>query len=116
MVTAVMHARYALHLNCCYEPVFSYISRSTVIQNSSLPILLRSWSRLLVRTVIESMMAEVAHFNSVVQHITAASKNSNDFECIRCTGCSLHHQQIIDGIVRGLTRIYIPWWCRREIG
>jgi hypothetical protein len=48
MVSAVMHARHALHLKCCYEPVFSYISRSTVIQNSLSPILLRSWPRLLV--------------------------------------------------------------------
>jgi hypothetical protein len=53
-------------------------------------------------------MTEVAHLNSVKQHITAAIKNSNDFEWIRCTGCSLHHQQIIDGIVRDLMRFYIP--------
>jgi hypothetical protein len=63
-------------------------------------------------TLMESMMTEVAHLNSVAQHITAANKNSIDFEWIRCTGCSLHHQQIIDGIMRGLTRIYIPLWCR----
>jgi hypothetical protein len=60
-------------------------------------------------TIMESMMAEVAHLNSVGQHITAAIKNSIDFEWIRCTGCSLHQQQIMDDIVRGLTRIYIPW-------
>jgi hypothetical protein len=30
-----------------------------------------------------------------------------------CTGCSLHHQQIIDDIVSGLTRIYISWWCKQ---
>jgi hypothetical protein len=46
---------------------------------------------------------------SMEQHI----KNSIDFEWIRCTGCSLHHQQIEDGIVRGLTNICIPWWCKR---
>jgi hypothetical protein len=63
-------------------------------------------------TLMESIMAEVAHLISVKQHITAAIKNSIDFEWIRRTGCSLHHQQIIHGIVRGLTRIYIPWWCR----
>jgi hypothetical protein len=59
-------------------------------------------------TLMESVMVEVAHLNSVEQHITAAIKNSIDFEWIRCPGCSLHHQQIIGGIVRGLTRIYIP--------
>jgi arginine deiminase len=63
-------------------------------------------------TPLESMIAEVAHLNSLEQHITAAIKNSNDFERIRNTGCSLHHQQIIDDIVRGLTRIYIPWRCK----
>jgi hypothetical protein len=31
-----------------------------------------------------------------------------------CAGCSLHHQRIIDVIVRGLVRIYIPWWCRQK--
>jgi hypothetical protein len=62
-------------------------------------------------TLMESMMAEVAHLNSVEQHITAAIMNSIDFEWIRCTGCSLHHQKILDGIMRGLARIYIPWWC-----
>jgi hypothetical protein len=56
-------------------------------------------------------MAEVSRLNSVEQHILASIKNSIDFEWIRCTGCSLHHQQIIGGIVRGLMTIYIPWWC-----
>jgi hypothetical protein len=46
VVSAVMHA--ALHLKYCYEPISSYISRSTVIQNSLSPILLRSWLRLSV--------------------------------------------------------------------
>jgi hypothetical protein len=61
-------------------------------------------------------MAEMVHLNSVKQHITAAIKNSTDFEWIRYTLCSLHQQRIIAGIVRELTRIYVPWWCRREIG
>jgi hypothetical protein len=60
---------------------------------------------------MESMMTEVAHINLVEQYITAAIKNSTDFEWIRCTGCSLHYQQIVNGIATGLTRIYIPWWC-----
>jgi hypothetical protein len=50
-------------------------------------------------TLMVSMMAEVANLNSVKQHITAAIKNSIDSEWVRCTGCSLHHQQIIDGIL-----------------
>jgi hypothetical protein len=63
-------------------------------------------------TLMESVMVEVAHLNSAEQNIAAAIKNSIDFEWIRGTGCSLH-QQIVDGIVRGLKRIYIPWWCKR---
>jgi hypothetical protein len=47
-------------------------------------------------TVIESMMAEVAHLNSLEQLITSVIKSSIDFEWIRCTGSSLHRQQIID--------------------
>jgi hypothetical protein len=49
--------------------------------------------------------------NSVEQHITAAIKSTIDFEWIRCTDCSLYHQRIVDGIVTGVTRIYVPWWC-----
>jgi hypothetical protein len=60
-------------------------------------------------TLKESVMTEVAHLNSVEQHIAAAIKNSTGFEWIRCTGCSLHHQRILDGIVRGLAIIYIHW-------
>jgi hypothetical protein len=64
-------------------------------------------------TIMESVLAEVAHLNSVEQHITAAIKKSIDFEWIRCTSCTLHHQFIVDGIVTGLTRIYIPLWCKQ---
>jgi hypothetical protein len=64
-------------------------------------------------TLMESLMAEVAHLSSVEQHMTAAIKNTIYFEWIRCVGCSLHHQQVVNGIVTGLTRIYIPWWCKQ---
>jgi hypothetical protein len=43
-------------------------------------------------TSMEPMMTEVAHLNSVEQHITAAIKNNTEFEWIKCTGCSLHQQ------------------------
>jgi hypothetical protein len=35
-------------------------------------------------TLVESMMAQVAHMNSVEQHITAAIKNSLDCEWMWC--------------------------------
>jgi hypothetical protein len=58
---------------------------------------------------MESVMAEVAPLNLVEQHITAAIKNTTDFEWIGCTGCSLDHQQTVGGVVI----IYIPWWCKQ---
>jgi hypothetical protein len=61
--------------------------------------------------LMESMMTDAAQLNSLEHHIIAVIKNSIDFEWIRCTGCSSHSQQIMDGIVRGFTRIYICWWC-----
>jgi hypothetical protein len=54
----------------------------------------------------------MTHLNSGEQHFTAAIKIT-DFEWIRYSGCSLHHQRTIGGIVRGLARIYVPWWCKR---
>jgi hypothetical protein len=59
-------------------------------------------------TLLENMMAEVAHLSSVKQHITAAIKNTVDFDWIRSTGCSLHPQESIDNIVSGVTEISIP--------
>jgi hypothetical protein len=61
-------------------------------------------------TLMESVMTEMAHLNLVEQHITTAIENSTDFEWIRRTGCSFHHQRILDGIVRGLMRVYFPLW------
>jgi hypothetical protein len=59
-------------------------------------------------------MAEIVNLNLLEQHIIAAIKSSVDFEWIRYTSYSLPHQKIIvGGIVTGITRIYIPWWCKR---
>jgi hypothetical protein len=43
------------------------------------------------------MMAEVAQTHSV-EKITPAIKNTIDFGWIWSSGCSLHHQRIVDGI------------------
>jgi hypothetical protein len=67
-------------------------------------------------TLLENMMAEVAHLSSVEQRVTAAIKNCVDFDWIRSTGCSLHYQVLVDGIVSGVTKISIPWWCKQKIG
>jgi len=45
--------------------------------------------------------------------MTVSIKEIVDFEWIGSSGCSLHNQNIVDGIVRGITRIAIPWWCKR---
>jgi hypothetical protein len=85
--TAVMHAKHTfLHVFKEYsdtEQSLTYPSEKLVETVGAVVIL------------VESVMTEMAHLNSVEQHITAAIKNSTDFEWIRCTGCSLHHQQIL---------------------
>jgi len=63
-------------------------------------------------TVLEGMMAEVAHTYSVEEKITAAIKNAVDFGWIQSSGCSRHHQEIVYGITQSVTRISIPWWCK----
>jgi hypothetical protein len=62
-------------------------------------------------TVLNGMMAEVAHTYSFEEKITAAIKNIVDFGWIQSSGCSLHQHEI-DGNARNVTRIYIPWWCK----
>ena len=65
-------------------------------------------------TVLDGMMAEVAHTYSVEEKIRAAIENTVDFGWIQSSGCSLHHQEIVDGIARSATRISVPWWCKRR--
>ena len=61
-------------------------------------------------TVLDGVIAEVAHTHSFEEKITAAIKNIVDFGWIQSSGCSLHHQVIFDGIAQSVTRISIPWW------
>jgi hypothetical protein len=59
-------------------------------------------------------MAKVAaHMHSVEEKMTVAIKETIDFGWIRSSGCSLHGQRIVGGMVRGITRIDIPWWCKQ---
>jgi hypothetical protein len=57
-------------------------------------------------TVLEGMMAEVAQSYSVEEKITGAIKNTVDFGWIQPSGCSLRHQEIVDGI--GLFHVKSP--------
>ena len=50
--------------------------------------------------LLEGMMAEVGHTYSVGEKITADKKNTVDFGWIQSSGCSLHNQEIVDGIAR----------------
>jgi hypothetical protein len=59
-------------------------------------------------------MSMVAHFDSVELCVTDAIKKGVDFDWVRSAGCSLHYQGIEDGIVRGVTRIAISWWCKKK--
>jgi len=65
-------------------------------------------------TVLENVMSMVAHLESVELYVTDAIKKGVDFDWIRSAGCSLHYQGIEDGIVKGVTRISIPWWCKQK--
>jgi hypothetical protein len=50
-------------------------------------------------------MVERAYLNSLERHVTAAIKWSVEFAGLGL----LHHQGLMNGIVKGTTRIYIPW-------
>ena len=50
-------------------------------------------------TVLEGMILEVAHLDTVESCITATFNESVNFDWIRMTGCPLHHQRIEDEIV-----------------
>jgi hypothetical protein len=71
-------------------------------------------------TLMGSMMSVVAHFSSVEQHITAAIENSIYFEQIRYTGCSLHHQWTVVGIVKvfhdGVGEQMVDEWSNQAEG
>jgi hypothetical protein len=60
-------------------------------------------------TDMEGMMLD-----SVESCITDAIKESINFEWIRLTGYSVHYQRIENEIVRGVTRILTPWWCKQK--
>ena len=65
-------------------------------------------------TVLENVMSVMAHLESVELYVTDAIKKGVDFDWTRSAGCSLHYLGIEDGIVRGVTRISIPWWCKQK--
>ena len=65
-------------------------------------------------TVLENVMSTVAHLESVELYVTDGIKKGVDFDWIRSAGCSLHYQGIEDGIVRDVTRISVPWWCKQK--
>jgi len=60
------------------------------------------------------MISEVAHLDTVKCCTTSAIKESFSFYWNMLTGCPLHHQRIEDEIVRSVTRISIPWWCKQK--
>ena len=61
-------------------------------------------------TILEVMISEVAHLDTVKCCITSVLKESVSFDWIRLTSCPLQHQRIEDEIVRSVTRTSIPWW------
>jgi len=65
-------------------------------------------------TILEGLILEVAHLDTVKSCITSAIKESISFDWIRLTGCPLHRQRIEDEIVRSVTKISISWWCKQK--
>jgi hypothetical protein len=59
-------------------------------------------------TLLDGMMAQITDSDSLEEKITAAFKGTFDFEWIRSPGFLLHHQEIVDGFVRSVTRISVP--------
>ena len=64
--------------------------------------------------VLENVMSLVAHLDSVELYVTDAIKKGVDFDWIRSASCSFHYQGIEDGIVTGVIRISVPWWCKQK--
>jgi hypothetical protein len=60
------------------------------------------------------MISEVAHTDTVKSCITSAIKEIISFDWITLTGCPLRHQRTENKIVRSVTRILIPWWCKQK--
>jgi len=67
-------------------------------------------------TSLEGMMAAVAHTYSVEEKITAAIKNTDDFGWIQSSGCSHHHQDIVDGIAQVLLEYLFFGGASEETG
>jgi hypothetical protein len=51
---------------------------------------------------------------SVDLYVTDAVKKGVDFDWIRSADSSFHCQGRENGIVRVVTRISVPWWCKRK--
>jgi hypothetical protein len=87
---------------------------SSIIQSLTYP------TEMLVETVgtavavLENDISMVAHLDSVELYVAEAIKKGVVFDCIRSAVCSLHCRGIQDGIVTGVTRISIYWWCKQK--
>jgi len=55
--------------------------------------------------ILEGIISEVAHLDTVKCCITSVIKESFSFDWIMLIGCPFHHQRIEDEIVRSVTRI-----------
>jgi len=53
---------------------------------------------------------------SVEEMITFTIQEMVDFHSMGSSGCSFHHQNIVEFIVRDVRRITIPWWVKQTKG
>jgi len=64
--------------------------------------------------VLGNVTSKVVCLESFELYETNAIKKGVDFDWIRSAGCSVHYQGKEEGIVRGVTRISIPWCCKQK--
>jgi len=92
----------------------SYISKTTKMTKESPTCPSERLVEIVITsiTVLDGVMADVAHTQSVKEKITGANKNIVDFGWIHSSGCLIDHQQTVGGIARSVTRIPVSWWCK----
>jgi hypothetical protein len=96
---------------CYWQPLFQRVWGGQTVSNPSFQEAGRDCKCAI--SLLESKLARFAHMGSIEEKMTVAIKETIDFGWIRSSGCSIYGQIIVDGVVRCITRIAIPWWCKR---
>jgi len=60
------------------------------------------------------LVETVGTYVPVLDFIIRSIKRSVSIDWISLPVCPLHHQRFEDEIVKYVTRISIPWWCKQK--